>query len=94
MEEKTDFVERIRAQAEACSAEVERLAQRADEVSEDSRKYYDDQIADLRKKCSALSERLADIEWGREAWDDARQGVQNALDTLKSSIEKVRSRFG
>lgn len=94
MEEKTDFVEKIRAQAAACAAEVENLAKRAEEVSEDSRSYYEDQIADLRRKCSALSDRLADIEWGREAWEDARQSVQGALDALRGSIEKVRSRFG
>ena len=91
MEEKTDFVEKIRAQAAACTAEVEKLAERAGEVSEDSREYYDQQIAELRRKCSTLSDRLADIEWGREAWDDAKQGVQDALQALKAAIERVKS---
>jgi chromosome segregation ATPase len=92
--EKTDYIEKVKTQAAECAAEVEHLSQRAREVSGDTRDYYEEQIADLRRKCSSLSDRLADMEWGREAWDDARQGVQNALDALRDAIEKVRSRAG
>lgn len=94
MDEKRAYIDKARAEAAACEAEVDELAARTDEVSERSREHYEKQIADLRRKCSTLSDRLADLEWGSEAWDDAKQAANKALATLKDSIERVRSRLG
>ncbi len=94
MEEKVTYVEKVKVQVQECNSEVDRLAKRSSRASGEAKKVQEEEVADLRNKCDALTHRLEDAQWSEEAWDDVKRGIQSGLASLKSGIEKAKSRFG
>ena len=92
--EREAYIDKVRSEARECSEEVKRLEEQATRASAKARISYEEQVADLQRRCGVLTHKLEDLQWGDEAWEDAKRGVQDALDSLKEGIEKARSRFG
>jgi uncharacterized protein (DUF3084 family) len=52
------------------------------------------QLAELRQKIAKAQQTLARIQKrGDDAWEDLKQGAENAWNTLKDSLSKAKSEF-
>lgn len=93
MEEQATHLEKIKAQVRDCASEVNRLAAKASRASGETRAVYEEEVGDLQRQCDILTHKLEDVQWSEEAWDDVKHGVEAATKSLKSAVEKAKSRF-
>lgn len=94
MDERAEFIDRIRSERNKCSEEVRRLQERAIAMSAKARLSYEEQLADLQRGCSAVDRELNDLERDRSNWEGAKERVLAMMKELKTGIEKLRSRSG
>lgn len=92
MDDRTALIERIRAEKNTCSEEVKRLQERATVFSAKARLSYEEQVADLQRRCSVIDRELHDLEQNRSSLKDARERLLDGMEELKARIEELRAR--
>ncbi|RMH31569.1 MAG: hypothetical protein D6690_15600 [Nitrospirae bacterium] len=91
-EEKQErFKEQLQGQIEKLEREIERLRQEASSLQDDDvRLKLEPQLEILQAQKEAIILRLNKIREGSgEAWKELKQGLLNALEDLKQSIERA-----
>ncbi|MFY0991825.1 hypothetical protein [Halomonas sp. C05BenzN] len=94
MNNRDDFIERMKANLDAWNAEIERLAARAREAGEEARVRYHDDIERLKQRRDETRELLEELEQtGEAAWGTLRQGVEESWQRLRKAFDDAASHF-
>lgn len=91
---KDDYVEKLKAQLDVWSADIDVLEARARQVEADVRLKYEEQITVLKAKREEAKAKLAEVQGAAtEAWQEIKKGADEALDIIKKSFEEARKKF-
>jgi chromosome segregation ATPase len=94
MSDRDAYVQKLKAQIDAWNAELDKLQAEANKASADARISYEENLRQLRQERDEAMEKMAELQKATDsAWDDVREGVENAFEAMKSSMEKAWSRF-
>jgi len=94
MSKKDDYVKKMQAQLDDWSAKIEALKTKADKVRAEAKEDYAKQIEELRTRKKALNTKLAALKKsGDGAWEDLKEGLEQARDSLAAAIKTASSRF-
>lgn len=94
MNMKEPYRQKLQAQLDQWSAEIDKLKARADEADADIKLEYYEQIEDMKVKQQAATDKLADImSASDDAWEDLKDGVESAWSSLDEAIEKAAGKF-
>jgi nucleotide-binding universal stress UspA family protein len=91
---KKTYVKKMEAQLREWGTQIDILKVKAEKSKAEVKIKYLQQIEELKSKQGALKQRLGELkESGDEAWEDFKEGVDDALGDLKKSLKKAVSRF-
>lgn len=94
MSAKDEYVRKMHAKLEEWSADIDSLTTKANEVSEDVRRDFHDQIAALKVKRAAAEQKIEELQKvGDSAWEDLKAGIDLAWTAIGESIDSAKSRF-
>lgn len=94
MSTKDEYVRKMHAKLEEWSADIDLLTTKANEVSEDVRRDFHDQIASLKVKQAAAQQKIEELQKvGDSAWEDLKAGIDLAWTAIGESIDSAKSRF-
>jgi uncharacterized coiled-coil DUF342 family protein len=94
MNMKESYRQKLQAQLDQWSAEIDKIKARADKADADVKLEYSEQIEDLRVKQQAAKEKLAGLlSASDDAWEDLKAGVESAWLTLGEAIDRAAARI-
>jgi uncharacterized coiled-coil DUF342 family protein len=94
MSSRDEYIRKMQAKLEEWNAEIDKLTAKADEVTEDVRKEYREQIESLKTKQSAARQKIEELQQaGESAWGDLKSGIELAWTAMGEAIDSARSRF-
>jgi uncharacterized coiled-coil DUF342 family protein len=94
MNMKESYRQKLKAQLDQWSAEIDKIKARADKADADVKLEYSEQIEDLRVKQQAAKEKLAGLlSASDDAWEDLKAGVESAWLTLGEAIDRAAARI-
>lgn len=94
MDQKDAYEKKMKAQLEEWSAEIDRLAARAEKADADARIELNKEIDSAKSKMDAANEKLSELsDAGDEAWEDLKNGIDGAWSSLGTALEAAKSRF-
>lgn len=94
MSMKEAYEQKLQAQLDEWSAEIDKLKARADDAEADAQLEYYKQIEELRSMQEAASNKLAELkDAGDDAWEDLKAGVDSARDSLGNALNSASARF-
>jgi uncharacterized coiled-coil DUF342 family protein len=94
MSMKQTYEQKLQAQLDEWSAEIDKLKAKADKAEADTQLEYYKQIEGLRSKQEAANEKLAELKAASDdAWEDLKAGVESAWDSLGNALKSASSRF-
>ncbi|KQC04490.1 MAG: hypothetical protein APR53_10620 [Methanoculleus sp. SDB] len=90
MTARTAYEEKIQAQFEEFTAEIEKLKDKARTAKEQAQVDYADQIRDLEALRDDLEKQFETFRAsGDEAWDEVRQGLDKAAGELGRALDRA-----
>ncbi|HBA72941.1 MAG: hypothetical protein V1791_16075 [Pseudomonadota bacterium] len=94
MSTKDEYIRKMHAKLEEWSADIDSLTTKANEVSEDVRREFQDQIAALKVKQASARQKIEELQKGGDsAWEDLKTGIDLAWTAIGESIDSAKSRF-
>ncbi|MEZ0233274.1 MAG: hypothetical protein ACAH12_10575 [Methylophilaceae bacterium] len=91
---KDAYVEKLKAQLDEWSADIDVLEARARQVEADLRIKYESQVETLKLKREEAKLKLAEVqESAGDAWQELKKGGDEAWDAIKKSFEEARKKF-
>lgn len=91
---KDEYQKRIEAETVDLGARIDELKKKAESATADAKEKLDAQIGDLDARRTDIAKRLAELKDSTSlAWEDMKVGIDKAVDELKQSYEKAKSRF-
>lgn len=94
MNMKESYRQKLQAQLEQWSAEIDKLKARAEKADADIRLEYFEQIEDLKVKQQAATDKLDELmSASDDAWEELKAGVESARFTLGEAVERAAARF-
>lgn len=91
---KEAYQQKIRAQLDKWSAEIEKLKAGAENTDADTRIKYQKKIQELRTMQEKAEKKLDELKESRgEAWEDLKSGIEEAKDALGKALQSAKSRF-
>lgn len=95
---REEFLQKLKTQLddlnERWQIERERLETLARNTSADARKTVESQIEELREKRREMKEKIVDLEVaGENAWEELREGAEQAWKALTEALKKASSHF-
>ncbi len=91
MNEKEALAQKLQAQLDEFSAEIERLKARADKAEEP---WHQQQIETLQEKHSQAKEKFSEFrDAGDDAWEDMKEGMISAWDAVGKAVKSAAKRF-
>lgn len=94
MPDKDVYVQKLHAKIDEWNADIDRLSARLDGLEAQQRGALQKQIEDLKARCRALGQKAADLQnRGDSAWEDLKQGMEQAREALETSVQTAKSRF-
>jgi len=92
---KDEYVEKLKAQLDEWSAEIDVLEARLRKANADLHVTYEAEVAALKAKRDEAKVRLALIqESAGEAWQELRKGSDEAWESIKKAVIEARKKFG
>ncbi|CAG0991096.1 hypothetical protein MTYP_02288 [Methylophilaceae bacterium] len=92
---KDAYVEKLKAQLDEWSADIDVLEARAKKVDAELRVKCDEQLVVLRSKRDEAKVRLKEIqESAGDAWQELRKGGDEAWESIKHAFIEARKKFG
>ncbi len=94
MATKEAYQKKYEAQLKEWDAKLDQLSAKAQQATADARISYENELEDLKSKRAAAHKALD--EFGTRsagAWEDMKDGMENAWDEMGKAIEKIASRF-
>lgn len=94
MSERQHYIDKIQARLDQWNAEIEKLQAKSREAEADSKIDHQKQIETLRERRDAAEQKIGDVRNASDdAWQDAKAGLDKAVDDLSSAFDKAKSRF-
>jgi predicted nuclease with TOPRIM domain len=94
MNMKESYRQKLQAQLDQWSAEIDKLKARAEKADADIRLEYFEQIEDLKVKQQAATDKLDELmSASDDAWEELKAGVESARFTLGEAVERAAARF-
>ena len=94
MSMKEAYEQKIKAQLDEWSAEIDKLKAKADSAEGDVQLEYYKQIEELRTMQETASNKLTELkDAGDDAWEDLKAGIDSAWDSLGNALKSASSRF-
>jgi len=95
MSKKDEYVEKLKLQLDAWSADIDALEARARKVDAELRSKCDAQLVILRARRDEAKNKLKEIqESAGEAWQELRKGGDMAWDAISHALAEARKKFG
>jgi chromosome segregation ATPase len=94
MSKKTEYEEKLQTQLDEFSAEIDRLKARADKTEADAEPWHHKQVEALQEKHKLAKEKLGELrESGDDAWEDLKDGIASAWDSVSVALKSAAKRF-
>jgi hypothetical protein len=98
METKDSYIKKMKAKFDDLNdkwnIERKKLEAKAQHAKTEARKKFEDQLKILQEKREKMSQKLDQIDnASEEAWNDIKEGVDGAWQSLNEAIKKARSHF-
>lgn len=94
MSKRDIYVKKLKAQLDEWNADLDRFEVRIQKAKADVKKEQLAQLAELRQKTAHAQQTLARIQnGGDDAWEDLKQGAENAWNALRDSLSEAKSEF-
>lgn len=94
MNKKEEYAQKLQAQLDEWSAEIDQLVAKADKAKADARVHYLREAEQIRGKEIEARAKLEGLKGASEAaWEDMKVGAEKARDTLSQAIQSARTRF-
>ncbi|MFJ5445432.1 hypothetical protein ACIKP9_04255 [Methylobacillus methanolivorans] len=91
---KDEYVEKLKAQLDEWSADIDVLEAKVRKADAELRIKYDEQIATLKDKREDAKLKLGEIQSSAgEAWKELKKGSDEAWDAIKHAIAEARKKF-
>jgi len=95
MKDRDAYVKEIKTKIDEWNKEIDKLAAKVAIAKEEARKAAEEQLATLRKDTRGYQKRYAELQKASgKAWDDLRNGLEEAGDALKDAFKKAKKHFG
>ncbi len=94
MSTRDEYVRKMQEKLEEWNADIDSLAAKANEVSGDLRREFQDQITSLKSRQAAAQQKIEELQKdGGSAWEDLKAGIDLAWTAIGESIDSAKSRF-
>jgi len=94
MNTRDEYVRKLQAKLEEWNADIDTLTAKANEVSVDLRREFQDQITSLKASQAAAQQKIEELQKdGGSAWEDLKAGIDLAWTAIGESIDSAKSRF-
>ncbi len=94
MSAKDEFVRKMHAQLDRWNAEIDVLAAKARVAEAEARADFEEQLEDLRRERDKARQKLEALDAASEgAWQDLKNGVEQAWDSVTQAVRSATSRF-
>ncbi len=94
MSQKEAYQEKLKAQLDEWSADLDKLKARAEKAEAGLKIEYHNEIEQLRAKKEAVEQKLSELKNASEdAWEDIKAGIETSWDSLSQAIKSAVSRF-
>ncbi len=94
MSNKQAYQQKVQAQLDEWSAEIDKLRAKADKADADAQIALNREIDNLRDKKNQAREKLDELSDASEgAWEDLKTGVEAASNQLGQALRSAQSRF-
>ncbi|SNR70641.1 hypothetical protein SAMN05192560_0613 [Methylobacillus rhizosphaerae] len=91
---KDEYVEKLKAQLDEWSADIDVLDAKVRKTDAELRIKYDEQVSALKLKREEAKVKLAEVQSSAgEAWKELRKGSDEAWESIKSAIAEARKKF-
>ena len=92
---KKAYQEKTEAQLKEIKVRMKLLEAKADKVKAEAKVKYNEQLADLRQKQELVEARFNKLKAeGSEAWREFTSGIDEAMSTLRHSVDEALAQFG
>ena len=94
MSMKEAYEQKVQAQLDEWSAEIDKLKAKADSAEADAQLEYYKRIEELRSMQETAANKLTGLkDAGDDAWEDLKAGIESAWDSLGNALKSAASRF-
>jgi len=94
MKRKDAYSKKAQAQLDEWDADIQKLKAKADRAEANTQLEIQKQIKTLRRKQKEVGDKLAELSAaGDDAWEDLKDGLESAKDSLGSALKSATSRF-
>jgi len=94
MSMKKAYEQKLQAQLDEWSAEIEKLKAKVDNAEADTQLNYYKQIEEIRSMQESAANKLVELkDAGDDAWEDLKAGIDSAWDSLGNAVKSAASRF-
>ena len=91
---KEAYVEKLKAQLDEWSADIDKLEAKAKNAEADLRIKYDQELQQLKAKKQEAKVKLAElIDSSEEAWQELKIGGEQAWEVIRKAFEEARKKF-
>lgn len=91
---KQAYQQKLQAQLDEWSAEIDRLKAKARQADANAQLNYNKEIENLKTYQAQASEKLSELKAASdEAWEDLKTGTEDAWKTLQTAIKSAADRF-
>ncbi|WP_025916501.1 hypothetical protein [Herminiimonas sp. CN] len=94
MNNRQEFIQKMKAQLDQWSIEIDKLSVRAEAAQEEAKLKYQAQIDALKQQREAAKLKLHELQSSSEdAWDSVREGMESAWESMTKAIKDAISHF-
>jgi chromosome segregation ATPase len=94
MERKEAYAKKVQAQLDEWDADIKKLRARAEQAEANAQIEYQKQIETLQSKRDSVKGKLADLKRASDdAWEDLKDGLESARDSLGNALKSATARF-
>lgn len=94
MSNKDAYEQKLQAKLDEWQADLDKLKAKAKGAEADARIEYQEEIDRLESQRNEARQKLAELrEASDDAWEDLKDGVERAWDSVSESFKSARSRF-
>ena len=94
MAERDAYVKKLKAMLEEWNAEIDKLDAKARKADAEAKIRYEEQVSQLRQKRKELQNMVTQMgEASDDAWEDLKEGLENAWKVFKGTLSKAKSEF-
>lgn len=88
------YIKKFKAQLEQWDAQIDRLEAKAREASADAKIEYEQQLRQIRERRDEARAKIDELRRaGGEAWEDIKDGADEAWTACRNAIEAASERF-